>query len=78
MLTKRQIEIFLQFCEHENEYLKANHFSDELNVSLRTVQNDLKVIKKEMQDQTAFEIESKVPFGTRLIVHDQKDFDEYL
>lgn len=78
MLTKRQVEIFLQFCEHENEYLKANHFSDELNVSLRTVQNDLKVIKKEMQNESSFSIESKVPFGTRLVVHDQNKFDEYL
>ena len=78
MLTKRETEIFLQFCEHKNEYLKANHFSDELNVSLRTVQNDIKVIKKAMQNQTSFEIESKVPFGTRLIVKDQKGFEEYL
>ena len=31
-----------------------------------------------MQNQTSFEIESKVPFGTRLIVKDQKGFEEYL
>lgn len=78
MLTKRQTQIFLMLCENKNEYQKANHFSEELNVSLRTVQNDIKALKKELNSETSFEIESKVPFGTRLIVKNKESFNKYL
>ena len=32
MLTKRQIEIFLELYENQNEYLKAKHFSESMDV----------------------------------------------
>ena len=70
MLTKRQIEIFLELYENQNEYLKAKHFSESMDVSLRTIQNDLKAIKEEMTKHgEALNVESKVPFGTRIIIH---------
>lgn len=74
MLTKRQIHIFLEFCGQENTYLKANHFADELNVSLRTIQNDIKAIKSEFAKEPSFVIESKVPFGTRVSISDHDAF----
>lgn len=79
MLTKRQSSIFLELCEKIGEYYKANYFSDKFNVSLRTIQNDIKAIK----DDTAslsdiFDIDSKVPFGTRIKVLDSDRFAQYL
>lgn len=78
MLTKRQIQILLDFCEQENTYLKANHFADELNISLRTVQNDIKAIKIELDNEPSFTIESRVPFGTRIIIHDRIAFELFI
>ena len=51
MLNQRQIEILLEFCNHSNEYLTAAYFADKLGVSLRTVQGDMKVIRKELEDE---------------------------
>lgn len=49
MLNQRQIEILLEFCNHTEEYLTASYFADKLNVSLRTVQGDMKAIKTELE-----------------------------
>ncbi len=74
MLIKRQIHILLDMSHRVGEYYKANYFSDKLNVSLRTIQNDLKTIKEEAASyHDAFIVESKVPFGTRIVVNDQKN-----
>lgn len=79
MLTKRQSNIFLELCDKVGEYYKANYFSDKFNISLRTIQNDIKAIK----DDTAsyadiFIIDSKVPFGTRIKVIDRERFAQYV
>ena len=37
MLTKRQVEIFLQFCEHENEYLKAGDVTGDGKVDIQDI-----------------------------------------
>lgn len=79
MLTKRQIEILLELSGKPGKYFKANQFSDKLNVSLRTIQNDLKAIKNELYSEIdILEIDSKVPFGTRIIVKNQTAFEKYI
>lgn len=79
MLTKRQSSIFLELCEKVGEYYKANYFSDKYNVSLRTVQNDIKAIKDDtMAYAEIFEIESRVPFGTRIKVLDKGKFNTHI
>lgn len=78
MLTKRQSSIFLELCEKVGEYYKANYFSDRFNVSLRTIQNDIKAIKDDTVSYSdIFEIESRVPFGTRIRVLDKERFTQY-
>lgn len=79
MLIKRQISILLEMSNQVGEYYKANHFSDKFNVSLRTVQNDLKAIKEEtLMYKNDFIIESKVPFGTRIIVMHNEKFKQFI
>lgn len=78
MLTKRQSDIFLEMCDKPNEYFKAKHFSEKFNVSLRTIQNDLKCIKNEMDSIEGIEVESKVPTGTRIIVRSSEAFLKYI
>ncbi len=78
MLTKRQTQIFLELCDSEGEYFKANYFATKLDVSLRTVQNDLTTIKEETNKEEGFQIESKVPFGTRIVIKNKMAFQAYL
>ena len=79
MLTKRQSSIFLELCEKVGEYYKANYFSDKFNVSLRTIQNDIKAIKDDtLAYCDVFLIDSRVPFGTRIKVIDSERFAQYI
>lgn len=79
MLTKRQSSIFLELCEKVQVYYKANYFRDKYNVSLRTIQNDIKAIKEDaLTYSEIFQIESRVPFGTRIIVVNEDEFITYL
>ena len=52
MLNQRQIEILMEFCNHSDEFLTASYFADKMGVSLRTIQGDMKVIRKELEDET--------------------------
>ena len=79
MLTKRQASIFLELTEKVNEWFKANYFSKKYNVSLRTIQNDIKAIKDfASANENAFVVESKVPFGTRIKIVDTEKFTKKL
>ena len=74
MLNQRQIEILLEFCNHSDEFLTASHFAKKLDVSLRTVQGDMKVIRKELADETCAELVSKASKGSCIQV---KNYDEF-
>jgi lichenan operon transcriptional antiterminator len=79
MLTKRQTLILSELNKNAGEWVKANSLADLFNVSLRTVQNDIKTIKKFVnENDISYHIESKVPFGTRLIIDDASRYAEDL
>ena len=74
MLNQRQIEILLELCNHTEEYLTASYFADKLNVSLRTVQGDMKAIKTELEEESCAHIESKASKGSCIVVEMQMNF----
>lgn len=74
MLNQRQIEILLELCNHTEEYLTASYFADKLNVSLRTVQGDMKAIKTELEEESCAHIESKASKGSCIVVEDADEF----
>jgi lichenan operon transcriptional antiterminator len=78
MLNQRQIEILLEFCNHSEEFLTASHFADKLNVSLRTVQGDMKVIRKELEDETCASLVSKASKGSCIQVEDYDEFSAFV
>lgn len=78
MLNQRQIEILLEFCNHSNEYLTAAYFADKLGVSLRTVQGDMKVIRKELEDETSANLISKASKGSCIQVEDRDEFSAFV
>ena len=50
MLNLRQLEIILELCENPGQYVTASSFAKKQQVSLRTIQNDIKQIKNELSN----------------------------
>ncbi len=78
MLNQRQIEILLEFCNHSNEFLTASFFADKLGVSLRTVQGDMKIIRKELENETCAQLISKASKGSCIQVEDYDEFSAFV
>lgn len=78
MLNQRQIEILMEFCNHSDEFLTASYFADKMGVSLRTIQGDMKVIRKELEDETCANLISKASKGSCLQVEDHDEFSAFV
>jgi len=76
MLTQRQLEILLELCENPDQYLTAAYFAEKQQVSLRTLQNDIKAIKSAMADYACVDLQSAAPRGSRIVVLDEAAFTE--
>lgn len=78
MLNQRQIEILLEFCNHTDEYLTGTYLADKFNVSLRTVQGDIKIIREELAEETCAKIVSKSAKGSMVEVRDYEEFSTFV
>lgn len=77
MLNRRQIEIVLELCENCDRYMTASYFAEKQQVSLRTLQNDMKQIKDELADKDFLGLQSVVPKGSRIVVKNLAAFSQY-
>lgn len=78
MLNQRQISILLEFCKHTDEFFTASYFADKLKVSLRTIQADMREIKRELSDETCARLVSKSSKGSCIEVLDHDEFSAYV
>lgn len=78
MLSQRQIEILLEYCKHTGEFFTASHFAEQMDISLRTVQADMRAIRSELENETCMELVSKTSQGSCIIVKDQDEFSAYV
>lgn len=78
MLNQRQIEILMEFCNHSDQFLTASHFADKLNVSLRTIQGDMKIIRQELEEESCAKLVSKASKGTCIEVADYDEFSAFV
>lgn len=78
MLNQRQLEILLEFCNHKDEFLKASFFAEKFNVSLRTVQGDMKIIKNELEAESSVELIAKSSKGSCILVKDNDEFTAFV
>ncbi len=76
MFNQRQLEILIELCENVGNYMSASYFATKHTCSLRTVQNDMKLIRENFPDKTCAKMESVVPKGTRIQVLDSDSFME--
>lgn len=74
MLNQRAIEILMELCNHTDEYLTGNYFSEKFHVSLRTIQGDMRDIKNELKNETCAEIISQASKGSCIVI---KNYDEF-
>lgn len=78
MLSQRQIEILLKYCKHTGEYFTASYFAEEMDISLRTVQTDMRAIRSELENETCMELVSKTSQGSCIVVKDPDEFSAYV
>jgi len=79
MLNKRQNQIIIELAENAGTFMKTTYFSNKMNVSARTIQNDINAIKEDTKgSETIFSIETIPQNGSRLNVINQAEFTEYV
>lgn len=74
MLNVRQLEIVLELCENPGAYVTASHFATKQQVSLRTIQNDIKQIKDELAQTACADFQAVARKGCRIVVSDAEQF----
>lgn len=77
MFNRRQLEIVLELFENPDHYLTASYFAQKQQVSLRTIQNDIKAIKAELAENPCVEFQSAPPKGSRIVVTNQEQFASF-
>ena len=74
MLTKRQKEMIQEFERHSPSVLTADHFVEKFQVSMRTVQSDIKKIREYLATTRYAELISVASKGSQLIIKDYTTF----
>lgn len=74
MLTKRQKEMIQEFERHSPSFLTADHFVEKFQVSMRTVQSDIKKIREHLATTRYAELISVASKGSQMIIKDYTAF----
>lgn len=74
MLSKRSIEILMEMCNHPDEFLTGTYLAEKFDVSLRTIQGDMREIKDELKEETCARIISKTSKGSCLEIVNYDEF----
>lgn len=77
MFNRRQLDIVIELLENSGNYFTASHFAKKQQVSLRTIQNDIKAIKDELTAYPCVEFQSAPPKGSRIVILDQTQLKEF-
>lgn len=75
MLNNREVEMLKDFYRHAPETLPSNYFVTKYQVSVRTVQTDIKNIRRTLAAQEVATLISKRSLGSRLVVKDPVAFE---
>ena len=74
MLNKRQKEMIQEFERHSPSFLTADHFVDKFQVSMRTIQSDIKKIREDLSTSRYAELISVASKGSQLVISDYNAF----
>ena len=70
MLNSRQKNIIEELEKHSPTYLTADHFVNKFEVSMRTVQSDIRTIREFLAQQGFAELVSVASKGSKLVIKD--------
>lgn len=74
MLSKRAIEVLMELCNHPDEFLTGTYLAEKFQVSLRTIQGDMREIKDELKSENCVNIISKTSKGTSIEIKNYEQF----
>ncbi|WP_277901891.1 BglG family transcription antiterminator [Enterococcus lactis] len=74
MLNKRQIEVIQEFERHSPSFLTADYFVEKCNVSMRTIQSDIKKIREFLSASNYAELISVASKGSKLLIRDYEAY----
>lgn len=68
----------MDLCERSPLFLKAQFFVDKYDVSLRTIQSDIKSIKNQIKDIETVKLVSVASKGSKLVSHDKNELEKFI
>lgn len=77
-LNKRQLNMLWDFYENKGNFLTSNFFADKYTISIRSVKNDLYLIRNELQQIKYLTLDSIPSKGSRLCVYDEEALIHYI
>lgn len=77
-MNQRQIKIILELWQNQGDFLTSAHFAENLGVSRRTVQTDLKEVKTVFENEKCAEILSVTSKGTCLKILDEEGLSSFI
>lgn len=78
MLNIRQQNILAELEKHRYSFIASDYLVKKFDVSLRTIQSDMKKVRNFVNDSNAAEIISVASKGTRLVIHNPVVFQKLL
>lgn len=76
MLSKRQLEILLELFENPGQYTTAQNIAEKKNVSLRTIQSDMKQIRLTLESEDCVRLDAAARRGYCIYIQDAKEFHD--
>lgn len=77
MLSHRQLEILLELLENPGTYTTAAALSSSKEVSLRTIQSDMKKIREELEEELSLRLDSAARKGYCIYIRDADAYDRF-
>lgn len=74
LLNQRQLEIILELFEKPEVYITTSHFSTKHQCSSRTIQNDIRQVKAELDSVDCLTFETVTRKGCRIVINDAAKF----
>lgn len=76
MQNQRQFEITMELLDNAGTFFTASALAKEKQVSLRTIQNDIKVIRDTLSEEDSFVFETTAK-GSRILIKDEAAFVQF-
>lgn len=75
MLTERQFQLFMHYVNNQEDFVIANDLASLFEVSLRTIQNEIKLLRKFCKQYTSFKFSTRSNKGAKLEILDKQQFN---